>query len=486
MSAAPAVGTGPRIRVALDLGIYWGWMSIALFSTALTGGAGTDLIEATNLVSLTVSTLIVLVIAFLPQAAARSMAEHVSLRIATLIAGSVGTSLLLIAPTAPLAFAMGASLMGAAEGLLLYLFVGEAICVCQSAEEVVSLFSRALIIASVLYLAAMLAGKSAGVICAAIPLLALINLIKRPRSTTLLAPKASKDRLAWQIGKPAEPSLLAEIRRLPWKLLLGLAVFGIAFGLMRISASNAPVDVFQMSYLAHTLARAGTAIVALIVIGKMGKPYWVLSTFQLLAFTLGVCGYWLPLDAAPVLTVAATTAGYTCLELMLWAILFELYLETRIAFNTLYGIIRGLVSVATLGATAYALFVMSTMPSTAVHFVLLFFLLGMILVSSLLFGSRNVASLWGLERQTVESDGISSEEVVTHLVRHYGLTAREGEVVSLLMKGRNEPFISEALFISPSTTHSHVTHVYTKLSVHSRQELLNFIEQLLADNAVQK
>ena len=81
--------------------------------------------------------------------------------------------------------------------------------------------------------------------------------------------------------------------------------------------------------------------------------------------------------------------------------------------------------------------------------VLLFFLLAMILVSSLLFGRRNVASLWGLERSAMAPETVNSEQVTQALSKRYGLTTRETEVMGLLMKGRNEPFISEALFISP-------------------------------------
>lgn len=58
---------------------------------------------------------------------------------------------------------------------------------------------------------------------------------------------------------------------------------------------------------------------------------------------------------------------------------------------------------------------------------------------------------------------VNSEQVTQALSKRYGLTTRETEVMGLLMKGRNEPFISEALFISPSTTHSHVSHIYAKI-----------------------
>lgn len=467
-----------RLGTTLDLGVYWGWMSLVFFSTALTGTGGIASVELANFVALAVSTAVVGIVAFLSPALAQKVAEGRLLRAGATLAASAGTLLVLWGTSGDALLVIGACLVGLPEGLLLYLFVNRALRQCQSAEDVVMLFSWALLIAAALYLAVAFLGAAAGYVCAALPLLSLASLAADTRREAVPGNGEAGGETA-----EARLSFWDATRKLPWKLLLGLAVFGIAFGLMRISASSASVEVFQESYLAHTLARAGTTVVALVLIGKLKKAYWVLSTLQLLAFTLGICSYWLPFESTAVLTVAATTAGYTCLELMLWAVLFELFLETNVAFNTLYGIVRGLVSLATLVATGFSLFVMASMAAGIVHVVLLFFLLAMILVSSLLFGSRNVASLWGLERPAIAPEATDTEQVTQALAESYGLTARETEVMTLLMKGRNEPFISEALFISPSTTHSHVSHIYAKIGVHSRQELLDVAEQRLAGDS---
>ncbi|MCI9495724.1 MULTISPECIES: helix-turn-helix transcriptional regulator [Adlercreutzia] len=461
-----------RLGVILDLGIYWGWMSLVFFSTTLAGPGGIAAVELANFVALAVSTAVVAVVAFLSPALAQRVTESRLLRVAVTLAASGGTLLVLWGANADASLIAGACLVGLPEGLLLYLFVSRALRQCQSAEDVVMLFSWALLVAAALYLTVAFLGTAAGYVCAVLPLLSLAGLAAETQG----GHAQNGERPDAREAEP-QPSFWAATQKLPWKLLLGLAVFGIAFGLMRISASSASIEVFQESYLAHTLARAGTTVVALVLIGKLKKAYWVLSTLQLLAFTLGICSYWLPFESTAVLTVAATTAGYTCLELMLWAVLFELFLETNVAFNTLYGIVRGLVSLATLVATGFSLFVMASMAAGIVHVALLFFLLAMILVSSLLFGSRNVASLWGLERPAMAPEATDAEQVTQALAETYGLTARETEVVALLMKGRNEPFISEALFISPSTTHSHVSHIYAKIGVHSRQELLDVAER---------
>lgn len=58
-----------------------------------------------------------------------------------------------------------------------------------------------------------------------------------------------------------------------------------------------------------------------------------------------------------------------------------------------------------------------------------------------------------------------------------GLSPRETEVFELLVKGRSAPFIRDELCISLNTVTSHIKHIYTKLDVHTRQELIDLVEQ---------
>jgi non-specific serine/threonine protein kinase len=50
------------------------------------------------------------------------------------------------------------------------------------------------------------------------------------------------------------------------------------------------------------------------------------------------------------------------------------------------------------------------------------------------------------------------------------LTPREREVLRLLVEGRSNPEIAAALFISPRTAETHVTHILAKLGVTTRAE----------------
>ncbi len=57
-----------------------------------------------------------------------------------------------------------------------------------------------------------------------------------------------------------------------------------------------------------------------------------------------------------------------------------------------------------------------------------------------------------------------------------GLSPRESEVLLLLAQGRSRTFIQSELFLSDGTVKTHIRHIYQKLDVHSKQELISLIQ----------
>ena len=57
----------------------------------------------------------------------------------------------------------------------------------------------------------------------------------------------------------------------------------------------------------------------------------------------------------------------------------------------------------------------------------------------------------------------------------YGLSTRELEILDLFAQGRSANWIAEHLTISKNTVRTHLRAIYSKLDVHSRQELLDFL-----------
>lgn len=57
-----------------------------------------------------------------------------------------------------------------------------------------------------------------------------------------------------------------------------------------------------------------------------------------------------------------------------------------------------------------------------------------------------------------------------------GLSPREFEVLGLLARGRSSTYIAGELYVSRETVKVHIKHIYEKLGVHSRTELLDLFE----------
>ena len=84
----------------------------------------------------------------------------------------------------------------------------------------------------------------------------------------------------------------------------------------------------------------------------------------------------------------------------------------------------------------------------------------------------------------VGTDSVSVPEIDSTLdaccasvAREGGLTEREAEILAYLARGRTKAYIADALFVTENTVRSHVRNIYSKLDVHTRQELLDLLER---------
>ena len=88
--------------------------------------------------------------------------------------------------------------------------------------------------------------------------------------------------------------------------------------------------------------------------------------------------------------------------------------------------------------------------------------------------SRNI------DRSGSADAGDDSEKLRTSRVRsvaeRYGLSPREEEVFALLVNGRDSVYIRNTLYISKNTVGTHIKSIYRKMSVHSKQELIDVFE----------
>ena len=81
----------------------------------------------------------------------------------------------------------------------------------------------------------------------------------------------------------------------------------------------------------------------------------------------------------------------------------------------------------------------------------------------------------GSDFEYVAPRELSLHERIELIDPRFGISSREAEVMELFASGRSANWIAEELVISKNTVRSHLRSVYTKLDVHNRQELLDFL-----------
>ena len=96
-------------------------------------------------------------------------------------------------------------------------------------------------------------------------------------------------------------------------------------------------------------------------------------------------------------------------------------------------------------------------------------------IYTVVFTERNLENL--TERRKPLDETSIAESKVSTLSERFKLTKRETEVARLLSQGRTVAFIADELFISPRTVSTHVTNIYSKMGIHTRQDFLDIYQQ---------
>lgn len=71
----------------------------------------------------------------------------------------------------------------------------------------------------------------------------------------------------------------------------------------------------------------------------------------------------------------------------------------------------------------------------------------------------------------------STAQAVKTLAAEYKLSPRETEILHYLARGRSVPYMRDVLVISKSTIETHIKHIYAKVGVHYKQDLIDLIER---------
>ncbi len=305
----------------------------------------------------------------------------------------------------------------------------------------------------------------------AIGLTALLPAISAFLSVPLYKETVSVDS---DIGRPLSPI----VRHTVVLIFIGIALYATAHTFVRYLI--APTDSIAIaSYEQIWLAFGGLAAILLtIAIMAFPKiPFYALSYvfvlpmmvagFLLLSFVGLQGGVNSPIFAAQV-----------CFNVFLWILLSDISRKVHTSAITIFG--WGLAISSGVGALGGALgTLVAQNPNFFPNLLIISFITIMVLIlaAPLLFSNKVLSDISPDEAM---HDGDLPEDSgcqqLSAIVERFDLTARETEVLALLLKGRSVVFIQTELCIAPGTARAHVRNIYGKLGVHSHDELLDVIE----------
>lgn len=276
-------------------------------------------------------------------------------------------------------------------------------------------------------------------------------------------------------------------------IVKGLAALAVPDGMV-LGVSQSVLEVFA-SFIIVALFLVGASIALAfgnVDISKLYIPVCFATAAGMLICP--IFGHFVPLQGIVINVL------YNVFILMVWCLLIELAGRTTLGPVRVFGFGRGASAVATTvgWAAAYAAqqYVRDEGTAYTVFFLVMAFCLlgamtlvlnertlsealvktveietGVHIVDSGSSGNASAADSSAVDPWTAACRAIADE---------CGFTAREAEVFALLARGRSISYIADELVIAPNTVKGYTKNLYAKADIHSRQELIDLIENRMA------
>lgn len=188
--------------------------------------------------------------------------------------------------------------------------------------------------------------------------------------------------------------------------------------------------------------------------------------------------------------------GYGTFNVLIWILLADITSTYRLSGIMVFGMGWGMVTLGVLLGTQLGQIVCLAAPFTPQMLSLIALLATIAILISYMFvfnekdlehlatpeeedGGKAMEAGQGQPSET--RDGVRRQRFqdrCNDVAAQYGLTDRETEIMVLFAKGRSAARIQEELYLSRGTVSTHLRHIYQKMDVHSKQELLDVIEGL--------
>lgn len=465
---------------------FWSWFDIVPFSPALFTAAGIPFSMDPLAVSLIVSAAALALCAVSERLRAVAI-EARAFAFCSLLCGTGGSALMYVGAlsSSPELLVAGGVLIGVYEGMGAVVMGG--IATCQGTTNALIHLAAALPLNIVaVLLVAFLQPVASVVFAALLPLcsalcFAVFTVRGRNLATleTTLVPRAPRAAQPERSRLPLGPNV-------PF-LLVVLVVAG-AFGFVNLQAMVAPAgeDGSFVAYVSLVIRAVASAVIFVGYLRFSWRPYSILCV-ALLLMAVGLVASGV-MDSG--LASALFLTGYLCFDVLIWALVIMLNYRSGMPLLRTICIVYALDQLGIfLGTLAGSAALGGSVVAAGC------IVLGSALMLLMLWlSNKSISVKDSLKGYEIEFDGFKAEsgrsgvsgddpasmpavreERIAEMTARYFLSAREVDILSLLVSGRNGPYIAEHLCVSDNTVKTHIRHIYTKLDVHNRQELLDLV-----------
>ena len=265
------------------------------------------------------------------------------------------------------------------------------------------------------------------------------------------------------------------------KVFVGVIAYGLVIGISQgIVVPADPMPKWVLSGVHHALEVVAALAMLWYVLGGKSRGLRFSSVWVVVLISTGAGVMLLPL-VGPAFTgwaLIAVAVAQTLVVMLLWAMLADVARAQRDRVCP--------VAVFGLGWTVYSLpfpighQIGATLGDTGAGAAWIGLIIYVLAVATALFlNDRDFSQnriFAGLEPRALP---VTMGDAVARACRaigaEAGLTDRETDVLRLLSLGHSKGYVAENLCISENTVRSHARHLYAKLGVHSKQELLDLV-----------
>ncbi len=335
-----------------------------------------------------------------------------------------------------------------------------------------------------IYLLTTMFPSSIGIlITAALPVISIVFL-RRTRSV----PKCMQCRPPATV--PTPPAQTSSQMGVLIKFLLIISIYCLAPGFLRGRTDS--FSETNMSALGQSMF-GGIAVILIIValVSMLSMDRHDDTTYRMVVPLMAAGLLLMPFfanDTSSVMPSVAIMGGYIILEIFVWSTLQNIAKHARESPATVFGIGKSGMNLGLTAGTALGIYAssLSTMIVLGISVLIVYIF---VLFGAVMPGAPNMRKLFDLTSEDKNdapsnADGMMTmaeimetarAEKCNELSARYDLSRREIDVLYLYSYGRSLNMIAKTLNIAPSTVKSHKDHIFQKLGIHSKQELLDLM-----------